>query len=252
MSRHSPAACGFAVALFVLLPTFPVHAAGEILITQAKANAGNVTPGDSPGFPVTLSLPGAYQLASNVTVPAGKDGISITAHDVTLDLNGFRIHGFGVANNGIVGTLNSATIRNGTIALFKQDGIHLTAYYHTVETVRVVGSGGYGIYVAGISSLIRDNVVASNFVGISSVDALIQGNVVVGNANAGITARRSTILGNTIASNGSYGIAGGRPHPHGLHPLSGYGNNTLVNNNGNGAQVIYAEPLHPNACNPAC
>ena len=88
-------------ALFALSPTVPAYAA--VVITQAKAIAGNVTPGDTPGFPVTLSLPGSYLLGSNLAVPANTDGVSITAHDVTLDLGGFRIYGSGVANKGIVG-----------------------------------------------------------------------------------------------------------------------------------------------------
>ena len=244
---------GLLFALSVLSPAVPAHAAGEILITQAKANAGNVTPGDSPGFPVTLSLPGTYQLASNLQVPANRDGISITAYDVTLDLKGFRIHGAHVANNGIVGTLNSATIRNGTVAAFKGNGIDLTAHYHIVENMRVVVNGGHGIDVNGRFSLIQDNVVSSNSSGISAVDALIQGNVIVGNTNMGIAAERGTILGNTIASNGRYGILGRPQVPHGPPTLSGYGNNTLVNNNGNFAEVNeHVAPLHPNACDPAC
>ncbi len=37
--------------------------------------AGAVTPGDTPGFPVTISLPASYRLAGNLTLPAGADGI---------------------------------------------------------------------------------------------------------------------------------------------------------------------------------
>ena len=42
---------------------------GVILIDQNKALAGNVTPGDAPGFPVTITLPGSYRLSSNLIVP---------------------------------------------------------------------------------------------------------------------------------------------------------------------------------------
>ena len=42
---------------------------GVILITQANAQAGNVTPGDLAGFPVTISRSGSYKLASNLTIP---------------------------------------------------------------------------------------------------------------------------------------------------------------------------------------
>ena len=50
--------------------------------------AGNVTPGDTPGFPVTISKAGSYRLSGNLTVP-NKDttAILIVADDVTLDLN---------------------------------------------------------------------------------------------------------------------------------------------------------------------
>lgn len=59
-----------------------------------RALNGNVTPGDSAGFPVTISLPGSYRLSGNLTVPdADTDAILITADNITLDLNGFTIAG---------------------------------------------------------------------------------------------------------------------------------------------------------------
>src|SRR5437660_10259917 len=54
----------------------------------------NVSPGDTPGFPVTISQPGSYRLSSNLTVPdANTTAILITSDNVTLDLNGFSIMG---------------------------------------------------------------------------------------------------------------------------------------------------------------
>ena len=67
---------------------------GIILIDQNRALAGSVTPGDTPGFPVTISQSGSYRLAGNLTVPdANTTAISITADNVTIDLNGFSIIG---------------------------------------------------------------------------------------------------------------------------------------------------------------
>src|SRR5882724_9755177 len=67
---------------------------GVILIDQNRALAGNVTPGDAPGFPVTISQPGSYRLSGNITVPdVNTTAIQITAEYVTLDLNGFSIIG---------------------------------------------------------------------------------------------------------------------------------------------------------------
>ena len=75
-------------------PAFAVD--GVTLIDQARALAGNVTPGDAPGFPVTLSLPGSYRLSGNLIVLTPTDGILITADRVTLDLNGFSVIKFGL------------------------------------------------------------------------------------------------------------------------------------------------------------
>ena len=84
----------FLFALGAITAAIPeASAAGEILITQAKALAGNVTPGDSPGFPVTLSLPGSYALASNLIPGPGKIGIVAAAPDIAIDLSGFTMSG---------------------------------------------------------------------------------------------------------------------------------------------------------------
>src|SRR5687768_8687838 len=47
---------------------------GEVLIDQTKAQAGGVTPGDDPGFPVTISKSGVYKLSGNLVVPADTNG----------------------------------------------------------------------------------------------------------------------------------------------------------------------------------
>src|SRR6185312_10998222 len=67
---------------------------GVTLIDQTHALAGNITPGDTPGFPITISQPGSYRLTGNITVPdAHTTAIDITADFVTIDLNGFSIIG---------------------------------------------------------------------------------------------------------------------------------------------------------------
>src|SRR5947199_9680744 len=74
------------------IPAYAVD--GVVLINQSAALAGNVTPGDTPGFPVTISVPGSYKLSGNLTVPdANTDAIVIASSDVTFDLNGFSIIG---------------------------------------------------------------------------------------------------------------------------------------------------------------
>jgi hypothetical protein len=95
MPKHSTSILALFMSL-AILPAAPAIATdGQVVITQAKANAGNVTPGDAAGFPVTLSQPGSYVLASNLQAPANTAGIKVNSHDVTIDLNGFRMRGVG-------------------------------------------------------------------------------------------------------------------------------------------------------------
>ena len=114
-------------------------AQAQITIDQNKALAGNITPGDTPGYPITLSRPGLYKLVGNLSVPAGVDGIQIAADDVTLDMNGFTLSGVvtctrndqtrvvtcsqnGGAGFGIDtsynGSFNGAVVRDGTVRGF--------------------------------------------------------------------------------------------------------------------------------------
>lgn len=122
-----------------VLALLALTAAGQALaqatIDQNKALAGNVTPGDMPGFPITLSVPGSYKLTGNLVVPGGLNGIEITSDNVTLDLNGFRIAGSGSCTRdqasyvvtcsspsayGIVVTAGgvTGTVRNGSVQGF--------------------------------------------------------------------------------------------------------------------------------------
>ena len=60
---------------------------GVIEVNQARAIAGGVTAGDTPGFPVTLSREGSYRLTGNLGVGnADTTAILVTSGDVTIDL----------------------------------------------------------------------------------------------------------------------------------------------------------------------
>src|SRR5260221_3357918 len=57
--------------LFLMLgPSASFATDGVILIDQSKALAGNVTPGDAAGFPVTISRRGSYRLSGALVAPA--------------------------------------------------------------------------------------------------------------------------------------------------------------------------------------
>src|SRR5579871_4839018 len=71
--------------ILTVIPSSLFAVDGVVLIDQSHALAGNITPGDAPGFPVTISQSGSYRLSGNLIVPdANTTAILITADFVTL------------------------------------------------------------------------------------------------------------------------------------------------------------------------
>ena len=244
------------LAAFAASFASPVSAA-VIVITQAKAAAGNVTPGDPPGFPVILSQPGSYRFNSNLTVPAGRNGLHVTSHYVNIDMNGFRLWGWNaagdtrVANNGVYSSFGTGSIRNGTITGFRFDGVSLVGGSSgwTVENMNIQANGDDGIDSEGFYSRYLNNTVTLNGdIGITcGYFCHAEGNSSSDNGWIGIYMYSGTALGNTVFSNVSHGLYEALPSD------MGFGNNTIVDNNGGAAQVSGGIALHPNACAPtAC
>ena len=147
------------------------NAQAQTTIDQNKALAGNVTPGDAAGFPITLSVAGVYKLTGNLVVPAQTRGIHITADGVTLDLNGYSIAGpvtcniqaspacIGVLpgfNSGIDSVGQITVIRNGTVRGFAGAGISLTMPGGSIVQDVLVTMNAYSgiqIYSSGAGSL---------------------------------------------------------------------------------------------------
>lgn len=147
----SLAACA---ALFAFSPAHAVD--GVILIDQNRAMAGNVTPGDTAGFPVSINQPGSYRLSGNLTVPAGVNGIELNSDDVTLDLNGFRMAGSGIGIRD-PGSHQRNAVSNGVLSGFGI-GIHLqNAPYSIVRDIRTTNVSGISI-VVGEHSLVQRNI----------------------------------------------------------------------------------------------
>src|SRR5262249_47319673 len=118
----------------------------DILIDQNAALVGNVTPGDDPGFPITINRPGTYRLSSDLTVPDYlPGGIEIASDNVVIDLAGYTIQPAsgdsisagifdkGVArSDGLIAYRNNIIVRNGTITAMDV-GIHLLGRLITVS-----------------------------------------------------------------------------------------------------------------------
>ncbi|HEY6184785.1 MAG TPA: hypothetical protein VIW67_21255 [Terriglobales bacterium] len=76
----------FAVLIMIVVPMAAFAVDGVVLINQSTVMAAG-------GFPYIISQPGSYKLTGKLTVPAGVNGVAISASNVTLDLNGFSIEG---------------------------------------------------------------------------------------------------------------------------------------------------------------
>jgi hypothetical protein len=152
----------------------------------------------------TISQPGAYVLASNLT--ASGDCLVVTADFVTIDLAGFLITGNGTgagirADPAPEGARGIA-VRNGTIAGFGV-GVFLTASGAIVEGLRVVGNASNGIVAVGI---VRGNTAGGNVGGIVATGT-VSGNTARNNSGRGMTVNaNSTVSGNTAVQNGDFGI----------------------------------------------
>jgi hypothetical protein len=202
IGMHVRVSLGLCVMMLSCFTTAAFAVDGVVLIDQNRALAGNVTPGDAPGFPVTLSVRGSYRLSSSLIVPAETDGIVIAADGVSVDLNGFQIVGDG-GGAGVtegLGATFGLSVRNGSVSGFS-NGIFIAARASEIRDIRAFNNTSAGIRVAS-GILVTGNSLTRNGIGIKAFrDSLITGNVASFN-DVGIDAlQNSTISGNTTAGN---------------------------------------------------
>ena len=201
---------------------------GTVLIDQTRALAGSVTPGDSPGFPVTISRPGSYRLSSNLNVPADAAGIVIFASGVTIDLNGFQMIGSG-AGTGIsaLQARRAVVVRNGSVTNFER-GIDIKGMGSEVRDVIAFGNVSVALEI-GPGALVSGNRAFGNGAGIRvESSSIVTGNAVLFNAGFGLrVGDGSVIRGNSAVQNG-LGLEVGCP--------SALIGNTLYSNNGQDLQ----------------
>jgi hypothetical protein len=177
---------------------------GTILIDQARALAGNVTPGDGPGLPVTISRPGSYRLSSNLDVPANAAGIVVFASGVTIDLNGFQIKGSG-AGTGIsaLQARQAIVVRNGTVTNFEK-GIDIKGMGNEVRDVIAFGNSVVGVEI-GAGATVAGNRAFGNGAGISAeTGSVLSDNSVQFNTSFGLRAKSGSVIrGNSATFNGA-------------------------------------------------
>jgi hypothetical protein len=240
-----------ALVAFTAIPAVAMET--EVKIDQNKALAGGVTPGDAPGFPITLTQPGRYVLTSNLYPPPDTGGIEIKNHDITVDFNGFRLHGlgeatFGIRNPDLSTPWNNVSVMNGVIAGFKWEAISSgNGDFWTVENMRVLSNGG-GVNVHNWAR-VQSNTIGFSDINVFCFEGCLVADNNISNGRIGINITSGTIVRNSIINHVLHGISGTSASAGGA---VGYGENTLVGNNQGGAQVRNATALNPNFCSPMC
>jgi len=247
----------------IALAAFAVSSAhAQATIDQNKAVNGSVTPGDAPGFPITLSQRGSYKLTGNLVVPAATGAILITASDVSIDLNGFTITGANTCSGsgatvvcthtGSAAGIEAAAgvtdvqVRNGTVDGFEKAGLWLNQR-STVDRVKSRFNNGYAIVVRADSS-VGNSWVERNGGGVYSEGGLVFDTIASANRVSGIVVSvpaDGALLRNNVAThNGSYGLFGSADHTTFMD------NQANKNTNGNVKRNPNASPLLPgNVCN---
>ncbi len=120
----------------------------------------------NPAATTTISASGSYRVVDDVTMNAGISAITLTANDVTIDLNGHTITGGGGASaNGVSGSAQTnVAIFGGTIAGFSNRGVYLGNRARARE-VEVRGCGGSGIFAGANSMVEKCRTTGNNMLG---------------------------------------------------------------------------------------
>lgn len=189
------------MSILLLLSASGVSAAdGRFEISQHCVSLG-CFPGDSSGVPITITQPGSYVLTSNLTTgDVNQTLIEISAHDVSIDLNGFSLvgpiscssppacsSGSGTGNGIDMTGRKNFQLRNGGIRGMGQHGISLG------------NSTGYLIHDVQFLENRRNGID-----GVNSREGLIRSVSVSRNGNLGISAGFSYVVSSTSMNNGSH------------------------------------------------
>jgi parallel beta-helix repeat protein len=206
---------------------------------------GSLTPPGAPGrtmksldqieprtpissLPFTITNAGSYYLTTNLFGSSG-DGITVTANNVTLDLNGFVLAGSSTPGGNVaqgqpspksqaLGSLNginatvgvtNLVVRNGSLRGWGQSGVNANHCDGCVfERLRITGSGSWAL-IAGYRSTVRDCTAINNPGGGISSDyhSLVSGCLSAENGGDGFWSGAATLRDCVALNNDGDGIA---------------------------------------------
>lgn len=184
---------------------------GVLEINHGCAAGPGCFPGDSAGYPVTITDRGSYRLTSDLS-SAGSLApvVSIQTEGVTLDLNGFTVAGGGPFSSGAaIAAGHRATVRNGFVRSSAWDGVQLGGSSR-VEDLHVFSNANDGVAIAG-EGTVRGVVATSN--GGDGIEAgaasVIDGCTATANGSSGIRLTSGTVRGSTATQNTGRGASFG-------------------------------------------
>ena len=196
--------------------------------TAAQTPSSN-TPGTATSL-YRITQPGSYYLTGNVTVATG-EAITITADNVTLDLNGHAVRGpvrclYSASSRSVecdwlvesspragINTVAAphSVIRNGAVMGFAGIGIqHGEAA--VIENLEVSSNAGAGIAGAGHANggVVRDVLVRHNGgSGIVCSDMTVERSSFAENGGTGVDCQRGAFSDSVSRGNGGFGVADG-------------------------------------------
>lgn len=205
--------------VFIIFTCSATASDGVIEINHTCATQTGCFPGDSPGYPVTITTGStSYVLTSKLVIPnAVTSGIQITTNNVSIDLNQFAVI-LSFCDNG---STDDCTPLAGTGVGVQSTGIY---YGNSVKDGSIIGMGLSGVDLGPGSSVTNllvqwnraegieaanDSIVRNNRVNLNggigifvSNGSIVEDNVVRENGSNGISASVATVIGNVVRGNG--------------------------------------------------
>lgn len=217
-SRSASLTACMATLFAIALPALASDGVREI--NQACALNTGCFPGDSAGFPVTITARGSFRLTSDLDLSAQSpnlSGVVITAQFVTLDLGGFSIHGpagcsgtpttsCAPAGTGVgVDGVSFLTLRNGIVSGMASDGVRLQ-HGVRIDDIQSFANGGSGV-VAGDQSEMRwvESTLNAQHGILTNIEATLDHVSAVGNGGDGLHVASGVLTDDNASRNGGAG-----------------------------------------------
>lgn len=199
---------------------------GVLEINGSCAINSGCFPGDTPGYPVTITSSAgsqSFRLTSDLVVPStSTDGILVGINDASIDLGGFSILGTtcvgsttnctpGSASSGdgidVTGIIFGLSVSNGQIVGMGRHGVNVGTQAR-IQNLTSRWNASFGMN-SGPGALVMDSTFYQN--GGTGVvlgsNSAVHRSVSVGNGNGGLSATvGSTMSDNTVRDNAGIGI----------------------------------------------